>query len=66
MFFSGRSNNPYLLFQIKAEQAMGPTEVFDLVWRDYTSHLVNFSINLLDNHDLTDVKFVCDAEEVSR
>ena len=45
---------------------MGSTEVFDLVWRDYTSHLVAFSTNLLDNHDLADVKLVCDGGEVSR
>ena len=45
---------------------MGSTEVFDLVWRDYTSHLVDFSTNLLDNHDLADVKLVCDGGEVSR
>ena len=45
---------------------MGSTEVFDLVWRDYTSHLVDFSSNLLDNHDLADVKLVCDGGEVSR
>ena len=43
---------------------MGSTEVFDLVWRDYTSHLVDFSTNLLDNHDLADVKLVCDGGEV--
>ena len=45
---------------------MGSTDVFDLVWRDYTSHLVDFSTNLLDNHDLADVKLVCDGGEVSR
>ena len=45
---------------------MGSTEVFDLVWRDYTSHLVDFSTNLLDNHDLADVNLVCDGGEVSR
>ena len=30
------------------------------------SHLVDFSTNLLDNHDLADVKLVCDGGEVSR
>ena len=45
---------------------MGSTEVFDLVWRDYTSHLVDFSTNLLDNHDLADVNLVCDGGEVGR
>ena len=45
---------------------MGSTEVFDLVWRDYTSHLVDFSTNLLDNHDLADVNLVCDGGKVSR
>ena len=40
-------------------------QVFDLVWRDFRLHLVEFSTGLLDNHALADVKLICDGGEVS-
>ena len=40
-------------------------QVFDLVWRDFGLHLVEFSTGLLDNHVLADVKLICDGGEVS-
>ena len=41
------------------------SQVFDLVWRDFRLHLVDFSTNLLDNHALADVKLICDGGKVS-
>ena len=41
-------------------------KVFDLVWRDFGLHLVEFSTGLLDNHALADVKLICDGGEVSK
>ena len=41
-------------------------QVFDLVWRDYRLHLVDFSTDLLDNHALADIKLICDGGEVSK
>ena len=41
-------------------------QVFDLVWRDFGLHLVEFSTGLLDNHVLADVKLICDGGEVSK
>ena len=40
-------------------------QVFDLVWRDFRLHLVEFSTGLLDNNPLADVKLICDGGEVS-
>ena len=41
-------------------------QVFDLVWRDFGLHLVEFSTGLLDNLVLADVKLICDGGEVSK
>ena len=40
-------------------------QVFDLVWRNFRLHLVEFSTGLLDDHSLADVKLICDGGEVS-
>ena len=56
---------PQFLSQMKIAKLLH-SQVFDLVWRDFRLHLVDFSTNLLDNHALADVKLICDGGKVSK
>jgi len=43
---------------------MGSSEVFDLAWRDFPSHLEAFSAGLLQDGSLMDISLACEGGEV--
>merc|ERR1719509_603746 len=43
---------------------MGSSEVFDLAWRDFPSHLQDFSAGLLEDQSLMDISLACEGGEV--